>query len=98
MSEIKEHDISESLIPTTYNKDNTELIFTIPCTLLSEIKFKNYFISNNEKPTTNYKSIRFIINGEELNEEEIQTIILKDVIELEDDKVKFKTIIILKLF
>ncbi len=57
---------------------------------MSGIKFKNYFISNNGKPTTNYKSIHFIINGKELNEEEIQTIILKGVIELEDDNSKFK--------
>ncbi len=29
------------------NKDNTELIFTFHCTLLSGIKLKKYFISNN---------------------------------------------------
>ena len=40
MSEIKECEIPEILIPTAYNKDNTELILTFPCTLLSEIKFK----------------------------------------------------------
>jgi hypothetical protein len=32
----------------------------------------------------------FIINGKDLSEEEIQTIILTDEIELEDDNVKFK--------
>ena len=30
------------------------------------------------KPTTNYKSIHFIINGKEMNDEEIQTISLSD--------------------
>ncbi len=49
MSEIKEFDIPESLIPR-YNKDYTELIFSFPSTFLSRIKFKTYFISNNGKP------------------------------------------------
>ena len=60
MSEIKEYEIPESLIPTAYNKDNPELILKFPCTLLSGIKFKNYFISKNGKPTTNYKSVHLL--------------------------------------
>ena len=61
-----------------YNKECNELIFFLPGSSLSEIKFKNYYLSNNGKPTTNYKSIHFIINGKELNDEEIQTISLSD--------------------
>ena len=66
--EMKEYNISLKLTPE-YNHDCTELIFFI-CSL-SRIKFKDYFLSNNGKPTTNYKSIHFIINCKELNEEEI---------------------------
>ncbi len=29
MSELKEHDITESLLPKEYNKDNIELIFYV---------------------------------------------------------------------
>ena len=33
---------------------------------LGEVKFENYYISNNRTPTTNYRSIHFIIDGKEL--------------------------------
>ena len=62
--------VTYSIFPS---RDDTELIFTFPCTLLSGNKFKNYSISNNGKPTTNYKSIHFIINGKDFNEEEFST-------------------------
>ena len=58
--------------------DYSEIIFFLPGEILPEIKFKNFFLSNNGKPTTNYKSIHFIINGKELNEEEIQNFSLCD--------------------
>ena len=38
----------------------------------------NTTIWNNGKPTTNFKSIHFIMNNKELNEEEIQNYILSD--------------------
>jgi hypothetical protein len=38
---------------------------------------KNY-ISNHGKPTTNYKSMHFIINNKELTEEEVQNYISSD--------------------
>ena len=72
---MKEYNIPLKLTPE-YNHDCTEIIFFIFS--LSEIKFKDYFLSNNGKPTTNYKSIHFIINGKELYDEEIQTISLSD--------------------
>jgi hypothetical protein len=55
MSELKEYDIAESLLPTAYNKNNKELIFTVPCTLLSGIKFKVilFQIMENQQQTTN---------------------------------------------
>ena len=59
--------------------DYSEIIFFLPGSILPEIKFKNYFISNNGKITTNYKSIHFIINGKELNEEEIQNFSFEDI-------------------
>jgi hypothetical protein len=31
-----------------------------------KLKFENYYISNNRTPTTNYRSIHFIIDGKEL--------------------------------
>ena len=52
-AEIKEHDTPFIIVPL-YNKECTELIFFLPCSSLSEIKFKNYYLSNNGKPTTNY--------------------------------------------
>jgi hypothetical protein len=45
---------------------------------MTDITFKDYFISNHNKPTTNYKSIHFIMNNKELNEEEIQNYIISD--------------------
>ncbi len=63
-------------------------MFFVSFTSLSGFKFKNYFISNNGKPTTNYKSIHFIIDGKELNEEETQTIILSDIDENDKGKLK----------
>ena len=59
--------------------DYSEIIFFLPGEILPEIKCKNYFISNNGKVTTNYKCIHFIINGKELNEEEIQKISVEDI-------------------
>jgi hypothetical protein len=53
-------------------------IFYFPCIYLGETKFKNYYISNNRTPTTNYKSIHFKMGGKELTEEEIQKYTLKD--------------------
>ena len=75
--ELKECEIPYLIAPQ-YNKDCSELIFFFPGSSLSEIKFKNYFLYNNGKPTTNYKSIHFIINGKELNEDEVQKFILRD--------------------
>ena len=53
---------------------------------------KNYFIINRGKPTTNYKSIPFVMNGKELNDEEIQNYILSDpnneIINLYQDKIE----------
>ena len=69
--EMKEYYIPYYLLPQ-YNKECTELYFYFPCICFSEIKFENYYISNNRKPTTNYKSIHFIIGGKELTEEEIK--------------------------
>ena len=67
------------IIKPQFNYDYSEIIFFLPGSILSEIKFKNYFISNNGKITTNYKSIHFIINGKELNEEEIQNFSFEDM-------------------
>jgi len=75
--ELKECEIPYLIAPQ-YNKDCSELIFFFSGSSLSEIKFKNYFLYNNGKPTTNYKSIHFIINGKELNEEEIQNFSFED--------------------
>ncbi len=54
------------------------IIFYFPCICLTEIKFENYYISNNRKPTTNYKSIHFIMGGKESTEEEIKNYTLTD--------------------
>ena len=56
-TEMKEYNIPLKLKPE-YNHDCTELIFFI-CSP-SEIKFKNYFLSNSGKSTTNYKSIHLL--------------------------------------
>ena len=72
-AEMKEYDDPFQILPN-YNKDCTELLFQFPYTLIFEIKFKNYFLSNHGRPTTNYKSIHFIINGKELNADEIQNL------------------------
>ncbi len=87
MSELKEYNIPESRTPI-YNEDFTELCFSFPCTSLSGIEFKNYLfqIMENQHYIINQY---IIINGKELNEEEIQTIVLTDV--CEDDKEKCKT-------
>ena len=77
-TELKEHNVPIILKPK-FNYDCSELIFFLPGALLIDIRFKNYFLSNNEKPTTNYKSIHFIINGKELNEEEIQNFSFEDI-------------------
>ncbi len=50
------------------------IIYYFHTTAIYEIKFKKYFISNHGKPTTKSKSIHFIMNNKELNEEEIQII------------------------
>ena len=60
---MKEYSIPLRLTPE-YNHDCTALMFFISS--LPEIKFKDYFLSNNGKPTPNYKSIRFIINGKKI--------------------------------
>jgi hypothetical protein len=54
------------------------IIFLFPYVSLNEMKFENYYISNNRTPTSNYKSIHFIIGGKELTEDEIQNFTLKD--------------------
>ena len=77
-SELKELNVPIILKPK-FNYDCSELIFFLPGSLLIDIRFKNYFLSNNEKPTPNYKSIHFIINGKELNEEEIQNFSFEDI-------------------
>ena len=77
ISEIKEYE-TPFIITPLYNKDCTELIFLLPGHSISEIKFKNYFLTNNGKITSNYESIHFIINGKELNEDEVQKFILRD--------------------
>ena len=61
------------------NKECNEFLFYIPlASFMTDITFKDYFISNHNKPTTNYKSIHFIMNNKELNEEEIQNYIISD--------------------
>ncbi len=79
MSQNKNHCDVPIIIKPQFNCDYSEIIFFLPGSILSEIKFKNYFISNNGKITTNYKSIHFIINGKELNEEEIQNFSFEDI-------------------
>ncbi len=49
-----------------YNRECIELYFFFPYASLNEIKFENYYISNNRTPTTNYKSIHFMIGGKEM--------------------------------
>ena len=75
----------------------------LPGSSLSEIKFKNYYLSNNEKPTTYFESIYFKINGKEFYDEEIQKILLRytnnEFFYLYKETMKFLIcIIILKLF
>ena len=53
--------------------------FILPGVSLTYIRFRNYFLSNNGKPTTNYKSIHFVINGKELKEDEIQNFSFEDI-------------------
>jgi hypothetical protein len=74
----KQYYIPFSIVPR-YNKECNELLFYIPlASFMTDITFKDYFISNHNKPTTNYKSIHFIMNNKELNEEEIQNYTLSD--------------------
>jgi hypothetical protein len=60
---------------------------------------KKLCISNQGKLTTNYKSIHFIMNKKELNEEEIQNYILSDlnneIVNLYQEKKEFFNIIII---
>ena len=53
-TEIKEYDTPFIIVPQ-YNKEFSELIFFLTGSSLSKIKFKNCYLSNNGKPTTNYK-------------------------------------------
>jgi hypothetical protein len=77
-TETKEYKIPFSLAPK-YNKECNELSYFFPSTFISVITFKNYYISNHGKPTTNYKSIHFVMNNKELNEEAtIQNNVLSD--------------------
>ena len=74
----KQYYIPFSIIPR-YNKECNELLFYIPlASFMTDITFKDYFISNHNKPTTNNKSILFIMNNKELNQEEIQNCIISD--------------------
>ncbi len=57
---------------------NVQNYIYFPCVYLGETKFENYYISNNSKTITNYKSIHFIMGGKELTEQEIQNFTLKD--------------------
>jgi hypothetical protein len=75
--EMKEYYVPYTLTPQ-YNRECTELYFIFPSVSLNEIKFENYYISNNRTPTTNYKSIHFVIGCKELTEKEIQSFTLKD--------------------
>ncbi len=74
--EMKEYYVPYTLLPQ-YNKECKEQYFYFPCFYLGEIKFENYYISNNRTPTTNYKSIHFIMGGKELTEQETQKFTLK---------------------
>jgi hypothetical protein len=65
---MKEYYVPCTLLPQ-YNRESTELYFYIHCLYLGEIKFEKYYISNNKTPTTNYKSIHFIMGGKELKKE-----------------------------
>ena len=74
----KKYNIPFSIAPR-YNKECNELLFYFPLTsFMTDITLKDYYISNHNKPTTNYKSIHFIMNNKELNEEEIQNYIISD--------------------
>ena len=69
--EIKEHYQPFKLI-SKYNKESTELIFFFDTYRNSKINFNNFYLANHGKQITNYKSIHFIINGKELNEEKLK--------------------------
>ncbi len=45
---MKEYYVLYTLLPQ-YNKECTDLYFYFPCIYLGEIKFKNYYISNNAR-------------------------------------------------
>ena len=61
----KKYYIPFSIAPR-YKKECNELLCYIPfTTFMTDITFKDYFISNHNKPTTNYKSIHFIMNYKE---------------------------------
>jgi hypothetical protein len=74
---MKEYYVPCTLLPQ-YNRECTDIYFFFPYVSLNEIEFENYYISNNRTPTTNYKSIHFVIGGKELTVEEIQKFTLKD--------------------
>jgi hypothetical protein len=78
MSENTEGNIPFSLAPRYNKAECNELLLYFPSSSITEIKFENNYISNYGKPTTNYKSIHFIINNKEINEEEIQNYISSD--------------------
>jgi hypothetical protein len=67
-----------SIVPR-YNTECNELLFYIPlASFMIDITFKDFLISNHNKPTTNYESIDFIMNNKELNEKEKQNYIISD--------------------
>ena len=60
-----EYNIPFVLAPK-FNKECNELLFHFTLTsFMTDITFKDYYISNRGKPTTNYKSIHFIMNYKE---------------------------------
>ncbi len=58
--EMKEYYVPYTSLPQYY-KECTELYFYFPLLYLGETKFENYYISTIRTPTTNYKSIHFIM-------------------------------------
>ncbi len=72
---MKKYDILFNLAPK-YNRKCNELLFKCFTVPIREINFKNCYISNHGKSTTNHKSIHFLIKNKELTEEEIRNCIL----------------------
>jgi hypothetical protein len=65
------------ILKPKYNKECNEYYlfsFFLNYGLIPEITFKNYYVSNHGKPTTNYKSIHFIINNKELKKKNYKII------------------------